>query len=172
MESSAFWNASGTVLARVLATLLLFPLTTLPLQAKEPKAAELKLITGLDVSSGDYGDDTDTDILYVPFTIVYDRSPIKLKLTIPWLEIDGPGNVIGGGDSVIVVPGAGGAKTKTESGMGDVVAGFTYELGPPPASSPILPPRLKYPLLMKTSALERGKPIIVYRPTFLRVWAS
>ncbi|MGH8770313.1 MAG: hypothetical protein ACREV2_03910, partial [Burkholderiales bacterium] len=53
---------------------------------------QLSLGTGIDYSSGDYGADVDTDILYVPLTFKYDTERWFYRLTVPYLRIRGPGN--------------------------------------------------------------------------------
>ncbi|OGT60820.1 MAG: hypothetical protein A3E01_19765 [Gammaproteobacteria bacterium RIFCSPHIGHO2_12_FULL_63_22] len=93
---------------------------------------------GFDYSSGKYGATTTTDIWSVPFIFGYDTGPWSLKLTVPYINVSGSGNVI---------PGLGGTEnrnpngrgrngqsvptTDTEgsaSGLGDVVAAASYAL--------------------------------------------
>lgn len=85
---------------------------------------KLKITSGLDYSSGDYGDPVDTEIWYAPLTFKYDSLPWIFKVTIPYLRIRGPGTVVGGGDVI----GGGGLSRTTEEGLGDVVASVTYAL--------------------------------------------
>ena len=89
---------------------------------------QLKLSTGVDYSSGDYGDSIDTDIIYVPFSASYKSGLWTGKITAAWLSIDGPGNVIGGGDGGIILPGNNNTVARTESGLGDVWTSLSYEL--------------------------------------------
>jgi hypothetical protein len=90
------------------------------------------LTTGLDYSSGKYGGTQSTDILYIPLTGKYETGRWVFQLTVPYVRITGPGNVTQGG---IVLGSARTART-TEAGLGDVVAGATYnvygETGPDP----------------------------------------
>lgn len=90
------------------------------------------LTTGMDYSSGKYGGTQSTDILYIPLTGRYETGRWVLQLTVPYVSITGPGNVTQGG---IVLGSAKTART-TEAGLGDVVAGATYnvygETGPDP----------------------------------------
>ena len=61
---------------------------------------ELRAATGIDYSRGDYGHETETEMLYVPFTLTYlfdqfapsptPRDQLELKLSVPYLEVDGP----------------------------------------------------------------------------------
>lgn len=100
-----------------------------------------KFSSGIDYSSGDYGADKDTDILYIPFSGSYKSGPWTGKVTVPWIRIEGPGGVTGGGDGVVVIkPNKGRGKgtttttttarstTSTESGLGDVWASLKYEV--------------------------------------------
>ena len=88
---------------------------------------EFKLGTGIDFSSGDYGTDEDTDILYVPVNLSYTSGAWKAKMTVPWLQIEGPGDVVGGGDGGVVIGDGSGEKT-TESGLGDIWTSVTYSV--------------------------------------------
>jgi len=97
--------------------------------AAAPAAAEdgLTLSTGFDYSRGKYGGRILTETTYIPFTAKYESGPWLLKLTVPWLRITGPGNVVGGGGEGIVLPG-GNARRGSASGQGDVVAGIGHTL--------------------------------------------
>src|SRR5262244_4109710 len=82
-------------------------------------AASDDLVTwsvGAEYSSGDYGAPQKTDIFYVPFAVKYETGPWAYKLTVPYVEITGPGNVIGaGGDRIVVGDGTG--PRRTASGL-------------------------------------------------------
>lgn len=93
---------------------------------------QLKLSTGIDYSSGDYGDAIDTDIIYVPFSASYKSGLWTGKVTAAWLSIDGPGTVIGGGDGGVII-GGNNTVASTESGLGDVWTSLSYELQSFPA---------------------------------------
>jgi len=87
------------------------------------KEGQWKYSTGVDFSSGDYdGDPVDTEITYVPFTVSYKQGRWELKATVPWLEIKGPGTVIGAGDGGVVIgdPDSVNVQTTRESGLGDI----------------------------------------------------
>ncbi|OIQ90433.1 hypothetical protein GALL_276670 [mine drainage metagenome] len=83
------------------------------------------LTTGFDYSSGKYGGTTATDITSVPVIAKYQVDRWVLKLTVPYITITGPGGV---------VPNIGQTQTitttqrTTESGLGDIVAGASYNL--------------------------------------------
>ena len=52
---------------------------------------------GMDFTQGKYGGATTTDIWYVPFTGRYSKGRASARLTIPYLDISGPGNILGPG---------------------------------------------------------------------------
>lgn len=98
-----------------------------------------KFSTGFDYSSGNYGADEDTDITYIPLSGSYKVGSWTAKVTVPWLEIKGPGGVVGGGDGVVVIrprnnsgnvptptPTPVVQSTTTESGLGDIWASLKY----------------------------------------------
>lgn len=103
--------------------LLLSAGLTLPLQADE-----FEISSGVDYSSGDYGGEVDTDILFVPVTLGYSSSPWKAQVTIPWIQIQGPGNVVGGGDAGVIVGDEPSQTTTTESGLGDIWGSLRYNV--------------------------------------------
>ena len=82
--------------------------------------------TGIDYSSGKYGQAEDTNITYIPLTGKYEKDKLTLKLTVPYLRIDGPGGVTP--DSRIVVNGNTNNTRTVQSGLGDVVLGATYSV--------------------------------------------
>lgn len=77
---------------------------------------------GLDYSTGKYGDTQSTEIWYMPFTIKAESGKATYKLTIPYLQITGPGGVVKDVGKV----NTGSSRRTTESGLGDVVAAVTY----------------------------------------------
>ncbi|WP_266169417.1 transporter [Dyella subtropica] len=102
----------------------------------------VKVGAGVDYTSGKYGTSTTTDITQVPFTLGYDTGDWSFKLTVPYIHVTGPSDVIPGigpvkngnpkgrgkGRAVVVTP------TPTlvtsngsASGLGDVIAAATYE---------------------------------------------
>ena len=91
------------------------------------QAPGLTLGAGFDYTSGNYGASQSTDTLYIPFYARYETGPLILKVTVPWLSVTGPGNVIGAGGDRVVVPGRNVGR-RTESGLGDIVASAFYNV--------------------------------------------
>ncbi|HKQ23792.1 MAG TPA: transporter [Burkholderiales bacterium] len=90
-------------------------------------AEGLTVGTGVDYSSGDYGEPEKTEVWYVPVTGKYETGLWTFRLAVPFIRITGPGNVIGAGEGQVTIPGAGTA-VRTESGLGDIVGGAFYNL--------------------------------------------
>jgi Putative MetA-pathway of phenol degradation len=106
---------------------LLASMLAVPALAGVARAEGLSLGTGFDYSSGKYTGTEKTEILYVPFFARYETGPAVLKLTVPYIRITGPGNVVGAGADRVTLPGAGGPR-RTESGLGDIVASAFYNV--------------------------------------------
>lgn len=115
-------------------------------QSAHADDATVKVGAGVDYTSGKYGTSTTTDITQVPFTLGYDTGDWSFKLTVPYIHVTGPSDVIPGvgtvnngnpkgrgkgkKQAVAVVP----TPTPTPStsngsasGLGDVIAAATYE---------------------------------------------
>ena len=90
---------------------------------------------GLHYSVGDYGTGADTEITSLAFTAQRETGPWRLRLTVPYLEVTGPGTVIPGlGNVNNANPrrrgggGAGSSASGTASGLGDIVGSAIYAL--------------------------------------------
>jgi hypothetical protein len=105
-------------------------------------SGRFSLSAGADYSSGKYGTDTTTDIWSVPVVAAYQTDRWTFKLTVPYINISGAGNVIpgvgkvnngnpkgrgrGNGGGTTPVPGT--AASGSASGLGDITASAGYEL--------------------------------------------
>jgi hypothetical protein len=92
---------------------------------------EFGLGAGINYSAGKYGASTETKILSIPFTARYDTDLWGLRLTVPYLRVTSPNNVIPGVGRFDTTGRrqrrrAAAAGTTTASGIGDVVASATY----------------------------------------------
>lgn len=121
-------------------------------------AGDFRLTTGFDYSSGKYGETTTTDILYIPFTARYETDSFIYRLTIPYIRISGPGNVVGGGD-FRVVTGTGEAPRRTADGLGDIVAAVSYNLVNGVGTRPLvdLTAKIKFGTADEDKGLGTGK---------------
>ena len=50
--------------------------------------------SGASYSSGDYGDVSATRVFAIPFSLTYHRGGLKLRASLPWVRISGPGSLI------------------------------------------------------------------------------
>lgn len=110
-------------------------------------AGEYSFSTGAEYTEGDYGLESDTSALYVPFTIGYNADTFGWSVTVPYLSVTGTGEVAFSRTGIRVAsqdtgsvtgsgsgPGGGSTTTTTttvtdehtESGMGDVTLSGTY----------------------------------------------
>lgn len=100
-------------------------------------AEGFSLGAGFNYSSGDYGTGTTTEITSVPVIGQYETGPWKLKLTVPYIRVEGASSVIPGAGSVTNLNPAGRGRgnavaagttttTGTAQGLGDIVAAATY----------------------------------------------
>lgn len=103
---------------------LVLLLVALPLAAHAADDTGTSLSVGIERSRGDYGQSSDTTITYVPFTAKLGSRPWQFGLTVPWIQVEGPGNVVRD-----VGRFRGGGATRSESGLGDVIAFATRALG-------------------------------------------
>lgn len=78
-----------------------------------------QVATGVDYSTGRYGQASDTSVISVPVNASVQIDRLRLELTVPYLDVHGPGAFVG-----VVIPG-GGAPT-TNSGLGDITLGAAW----------------------------------------------
>lgn len=119
-------------------------------------AGKFSLTTGLDYSSGTYGGSQSTDIVYIPVTAKYREGGWRLKLTVPYLQIAGPGNVVKG---VGVTRTAAATTRTTQSGLGDVVVAATHAVYSDAASGLMvnLTGKIKFGTASSAKGLGTGK---------------
>jgi Putative MetA-pathway of phenol degradation len=89
----------------------------------------LSFSTGASYSSGDYGAAEKTKLLVVPFSARAKAGNWRLSATLPYLRIDSPGNIVGGGTigPIIIDPDTPTAR-EVRKGLGDLSLGAAYSL--------------------------------------------
>jgi len=75
---------------------------------------------------GDYGLEEDTTVDVLNFSARWYLPRVELQLSVPYLRIDGPADIIIIGGQPVAVPGEG--ESRTESGLGDLVLQGEYYL--------------------------------------------
>lgn len=101
----------------------------LPAQAQDPgpvlgqdDGPKYRVGLGMDYTSGSYGDDEKTEILYMPLTMQAQDGPWTVKAVVPWLHVAGPAIILDGADGGSV----GTRTTDSASGMGDLSLSLMY----------------------------------------------
>lgn len=89
-----------------------------PLQAAT--AAETSVSLGAEYTSGDYGTSTETKMWYFPVTLRYETDRYMLALTVPYVVVEGTGNVVVGGGGHGFPRTTTFTTSRTESGLGDI----------------------------------------------------
>lgn len=84
-----------------------------------PDISAWQVGTGVDYSVGRYGDTRDTTVVSVPLDAKIQLDRLRLAVTIPYLDITGPGTLVG---DVIVDTGT----VNTRTGLGDINVGAAY----------------------------------------------
>lgn len=116
------------------------------------------LTSGFDYSTGKYGQSQSTEVTYIPFVAKYETETSSVKLTVPWLQITGPGDIIGV-DAELVKANSNRKRT-TESGVGDVVLSATHTIATIGSSRPLvldLTGKVKFATASTTKGLGTGK---------------
>ena len=77
---------------------------------------------GMDYTSGSYGADEKTEILYLPLTLQAADGPWTVRAVVPWLSVAGPALILDGADGGSI----GTRDTDSASGMGDISLSLMY----------------------------------------------
>lgn len=150
------------ILGTALATVLVTPAGAQQREAalRPDKALGLSVTTGVDFSSGDYGGADKTRILVAPLSFRLSKGSFRVSATLPYLRIDGPANIVGGGESgPIVIDPAGPGPQGLRRGIGDLSLGFDYVI-PSKALGGLelkLGARVKLPTSDQDDGLSTGK---------------
>lgn len=135
-----------------------------PAHAGAGNNPEFKLRAGVEYTTGDYGTGQDTDILYVPFAAELALAGWSFSVTVPYIQITGTGEVVGGAGPPIVLgtgqsrkPAEGQAERSTESGLGDILAAVAYRFNPAPQWLIGLTGEVKFPTADKDKGLGTGE---------------
>lgn len=114
--------------------------TTLP---RRDELGQFSVTIGAEYSSGNYGGSADTDIWYFPLIFRYERDRWLYRVEVPYLIVQGSGDVLIVGGGGMGAHGSGGGMTatstsRTDSGIGDIVGAVSYRLQRGAASRPAI----------------------------------
>ena len=129
-----------------------------PEPATRDDETEWSFSSGFELSRGDFNDSDRTEISFIPLTLRYRSGPWLAAVTVPYIRIDGPGDVVGGADSGLIV-GRDAVGRSDEGGLGDIVASLSYAFFPERPSLPLveLTGRIKLPTADEDDGLGTGK---------------
>lgn len=113
-------------------------------------ATTWEVATGVDYSTGKYGQPTDTQVLSVPLNASVQLDRLRLEVTIPYLDVKGPGSYIGG---VVIPSGA----PMTNSGLGDINLGAAWLIHRDDGSFPAIEVAGSLKLPTASAGLGTGK---------------
>lgn len=113
----------------------------------------VQLGTGIDYSSGDYGEAVDTDLLAIPFSLKVQTGNVTLRASVPYVRVEGPVGVIPGDGGV---SGGGDGTTSTRSGFGDANLAATYSFGLSERTWFDVTGKVKLPTASESKALGTG----------------
>ncbi len=94
---------------------------------------------GVDYTSGDYGEAQDTTIYQIPLTAAYRGNNWSFAITVPYVDLEGSGNIIPGAAGGVGGGGAGGAAAGLGIGGGGIDLGISLP-GQSPSPAPVPPP--------------------------------
>ncbi|HEX2763955.1 MAG TPA: hypothetical protein VHM92_08985 [Allosphingosinicella sp.] len=102
-------------------------------QADKPlgrdKSVGFSITSGVDFSVGSYGGPADTKILVAPLSFRGSTGSLRFSATLPYLRIDSPANIVGGGEQgPIIIDPNGSAPRTVREGLGDLSLAVTYAL--------------------------------------------
>lgn len=124
------------------------------------QAQEMTAAVGAEYTTGDYGGGADTDVFYVPFSAGLETDDWSVQLSVPWLNLSGPGVFLGENiplvrDGRAPVRGAG----EDVSGLGDVslIATRTFDLDAQSDWQVDLTGRVKFATADETNGLSTGE---------------
>ncbi len=83
--------------------------------------SSLRFSTGISYSKGSYGEIEDTEVFAIPLSVTLRNGPLKVRVSVPWVWINGPGSLIStpeGRDS-----GSGASSGSDNSGSGSSGSG-------------------------------------------------
>lgn len=109
-------NFKTILLAGAAATLLATP-------AAAADNGYFTLGTGASYSKGDYGEASDTKVLAVPVSLTYRKGGLKVRVSVPWVTISGPGSLIQTPEGRDAGGGLGGGTGGDNSGSGSSGSG-------------------------------------------------
>jgi len=109
--------------SRIAAATFLTSVIAVPVAAQDD-GPRYRATLGFDFTSGTYGADEATDIVFMPLTVQAEDGPWTARAVVPWLHVSGPALILDGAEGGSV----GTRTTDSASGLGDVSVLLMYSL--------------------------------------------
>jgi hypothetical protein len=119
--------------------------------------ADLSVSVGAEYTSGDYGTSSTTKIWYVPVTFGYETDPNAIYLTVPYVSVEGTGNVVASGEGRGLPHAPTSASSRTESGLGDVLLVASHKIAGTATSRVDLTGKIKFGTADRDKNLGTGE---------------
>ncbi len=125
MSNSELLRSASMVLRSLVCSFAAVAVTCGSAQAQaEDRASSLEAGIGLDYSSGEYGEDVETEMIYAPLSLRYATGPWTAEVVVPFLRLDGPAAfTITQGQAPGPAPQE---ESEVEAGLGDILVGLGY----------------------------------------------
>lgn len=116
-----------------------------------------RLSIGANYSRGDYGEAIDTKVASFPIALRYSKDRFRVRVSVPYVILSGPGSLLDRGDGGGVDVGDGDLRAERHQGIGDVSihAGYLFPLGS--GLSLDATGRVKLPTASRAKRLGTGK---------------
>jgi hypothetical protein len=130
-----------------------------PMSRHSASGTSAALSTGIEYEEGDYGTGQRVSTTSIPASLRLSSGQFQFVATLPYVRVDAPGNVVGGGGlfglPIIIDPGQPATRQKRE-GIGDLVLGAVYTL-PSQDIGLSLSGQAKIPTASREKGLGTGK---------------
>ena len=124
MGQSKSFSLASTSVPFYPVVFILFALLALFNPSASADNSIIKLTTGAEYISGNFGGTESVDQLYIPVTTRYVTNRYSLRLTVPYIRLTAPAGTVKSGG--VIIPGTGSGTISTDSGIGDVIAGVSF----------------------------------------------
>lgn len=116
-----------------------------------------RLSIGANYSRGDYGETIDTKVTSFPIALRYSKDRFRVRVSVPYVILSGPGSLLDRGDGGGVDVGDGDLRAERHQGVGDasIQAGYLFSLGS--GLSLDATGRIKLPTASRAKRLGTGK---------------
>lgn len=122
MYTACMHSSHLTRFKSLLATLVFLSPAVAQAQSVAGDDRRFRMNMGMDYTSGSYGADEKTEIVYIPWSVQAEEGPWTVRAVVPWLHVSGPALILDGAEGGSV----GTRATESDSGLGDISLSLMY----------------------------------------------